>query len=323
MSWKDLLQKEDEKILAPWTGGRSFQLRSRCWEIIGRLPSEEGWYWFSIQGRKAEVLEKGDPTPEALLERRTGYLVGDCFISDAERVDPDPKETVRVAEVVHILDPGLGRFVRIEVGRAFDYGPLVFSQLTFPIGVEDEVLEAYLNRLPSVTDIRGVTPALDASFRMETFHREEVERQRAELERLRLEEEARLAREQRRQELFRNIGDSQARRELARTDFQEAARRSLAIGGASYLDSRPGVRRGEFVVQYRFLNRRFECICNSNLQIVDSGICLQAHSYDDEVDQDGFAVGTRGDAWLSLESLPSVVREASNAGRLVVYRHVD
>jgi hypothetical protein len=54
------------------------------------------------------------------------------------------------------------------------------------------------------------------------------------------------------------------------------------------------------------------------LRIIDSGICLTAH-YDDPE----FEAGTKGDGFFTLESLPSVIREAQRDGKLVVYRHVD
>jgi hypothetical protein len=45
---------------------------------------------------------------------------------------------------------------------------------------------------------------------------------------------------------------------------------------------------------------------------VDSGICLVDHG-----------TGERGDTRFTLESLPGVVGEAMDLGRLVVFRHVD
>jgi hypothetical protein len=105
---------------------------------------------------------------------------------------------------------------------------------------------------------------------------------------------------------------------MAQVDFGEAARAALAVSGARYLDHRVVRQRGnvEYAVRFSWLNRRFECVVDGRLQVIDSGICLTAH-YDDP-DFDG---GTRGDTWFTLESLPSVIKEADDAGRLVVYRH--
>ena len=73
------------------------------------------------------------------------------------------------------------------------------------------------------------------------------------------------------------------------------------------------------MVQFRHLNRRFECTCDRHtLRIIDSGICLTAH-YDD----DHFEEGTKGDTFFTLETLPNVIAEAERLGKLVVFRHAD
>ncbi|MFQ6011384.1 MAG: hypothetical protein ACE5KG_04350, partial [Nitrososphaerales archaeon] len=136
------------------------------------------------------------------------------------------------------------------------------------------------------------------------------------LERQRRIEEERRAQEERRREIVERLGDGAGRREMAHIDFQEAAQAALRIGGATYLDHRPGRTRNEMVVRFRFINRRFECTCSRDLQIIDSGICLTA-----EYDSAEWDMGTRGDTWLTLESLPGVLSQAHREGRLVVFRH--
>jgi len=109
------------------------------------------------------------------------------------------------------------------------------------------------------------------------------------------------------------MGTGLGRRELAKVDFNAAAKAALAVGGAELLDVRESFNRNEMVVQYLFANRRLECTCNrSTLQIVDSGICLTGHRS-----------GIKHDSKFTLESLPSVVREAIDGHKLVVYRHAD
>ena len=198
----------------------------------------------------------------------------------------------------------------ISAGRCYEDGPLIYHDQEFPEGPEEDVMNAFLDRKGSVSDIKGVSPALDAAFRMESWQRAEAERRRIELEKLRREEEERLAVEQRRQEMVEKLGDGAGRREMATVDFNEAARAALAVGGAELLDVRTSHRQ-EKVVRYRLDGRRYECICNTRLQIIDSGICLQDHN-----------TGEKGDTYFTLESLPAVVRQADREGRLVVYRHV-
>ena len=55
MTWRDLLQTNDETIVAPWIGGRSLRVGARSWSIEGDLPPEQGWYEFRPAGRKARV----------------------------------------------------------------------------------------------------------------------------------------------------------------------------------------------------------------------------------------------------------------------------
>jgi hypothetical protein len=64
-------------------------------------------------------------------------------------------------------------------------------------------------------------------------------------------------------------------------------------------------------VTFRVDGQRFICSCDAEtLQIVDSGICL--NDYD---------TGEKGDTWLTLESLPSVIREAIETGVLHIFWH--
>jgi hypothetical protein len=311
MSWRNLLQTGDEALVSPWVGGRSLRSRERAWLIEGRLPAEHGWFEFKLTGRKARVTDKADAAPLDFKVR--GYLVGDRLIPDDVRVDPDPMRIIEFSEPVALIEPGLPRFVRICAGRMFHDGPLVYESQEMPLGPEDEVLHAFQDQEPTVAKVVGLPSALDAAFRMETWQRVETARVRAELERVRLEEEARLAREEQREQLRQRMGDAAGRRELALIDFAAAARAALAIPGAEYLDHRPSALQDEMVVQFRFNGRRFECVAHAKtLRIIDSGICLIDHHS-----------GEDGNTYFTLESLPAVIREAQQTNRLVVRRHVD
>jgi hypothetical protein len=319
MSWRDLLQTGQETVTFPWVGGKTLQTNDgRSWFISGAYPRELGWHKFEVKGRKALHLEAVPAEPDALGLLTKGYLVGDRIIADGVRADPDPNKIIAFSERVHLIEDGLDRFVRISAGRMYEGGPLIFRNLEMPIGPEEEVLGAYLDQKTSVDVIAGVTPALDAAFRMESYQRAEAERRRLEAERKRREEEERQAQEERRQQLVRQLGDGAGRRAMATVDFTQAARAALAIGGAELLDSKRAPRRGEMVVTFRLNRRRFACTCDEHtLRIIDAGICLTAH-YDDN----DFEGGTKGDTWFTLESLPGVIREAEQTGRLVVFRHV-
>jgi hypothetical protein len=312
MGWRNLIQTDDEKITLPWLGGNTLCSVAQRWSIEGRHPKEYGWFTFRIANRSARVQGPADAQPDLLQHSVRGYLVGDRFVADDVRVDPDPKRIVEFSEKVFLLDDGLDRFARVRAGRINKEGPLIYQGLEMPLGQEDQVLEAFLDQKTSVTDLKSVPPALDAAFRMESWQRAEAERSRVELERLQREEEEKRQKEERRQALVKKLGDGEGRREMARHDFDAAARAALAVGGAVFLDAK-SVRKNEWAVRYRIGNDRqkFECVCNERLRIIDAGICLIDHGTHE-----------KGDTFFTLESLPAVVQQAQRERRLVIFRHV-
>lgn len=303
----------------PWVGGNELRTPDRRFWLSGPRPTECGWHRFRVDGTKvARWSGPAEPTPETLIGVQHGYLFGDRFIPEAVSAVMTARELLNGAEAVYCIPDALDRFCRISAGRPYEGGSLVFRSLEMPLGSEDEVSAAFLDQAPDVRSIAGVTPALDALFRLETWQRAETARVRAEQELRRQAEEAARIQLERRQQLMNQIGTSTGRREIALVDFAEAAKAALSVSGAVYLDHRPAPTRGEMIVKYRYSNRRFECVCNARtLRITDAGICLKA-----EYDQDGFEEGTRGDSWFTLESLPTVVGEAIARGQLVVFRHV-
>ncbi len=250
------------------------------------------------------------------MDIKSGFLIGDRIVPDNSPCPPDAATIYKFSETVHCLEPGLDRFSRIQAGRVYDGGPLIFKSILFPLGMEEEVIAALLDNKDSVAHIKSVPPALEAGFQMERWRRQEAEKRRLEAERQRREEAERIRREEERQRLYGQLGTADARRALAQTDFATAARAALAVTGAEYLDHRTGYRRDEMVVQYRFRNRRFECVCNKDtLRIVEAGFCLNGYG--------PRGVAETGDTRFTLESLPAVLNEAINRGLLHVFRHVD
>ncbi len=309
MSWRDLIAKPDEKVTLPWLGGRALHSGSRSWEISGRLPKDFGWYTFDLLGRTCSNPIPNEAQP-ILSHVVKGYLVGDRVIPDGVRVEPDPSDIVRRSERVFLVEDGVDRFARITAGRVYELGPLVYQGLDMPLGPEDDVMAAFLDQKSAVDDIKGVHPALDAAFRMETWRRTEAEQRRRELEEKRLREEAERVKEEKRKDLAEKLGTGEGRRAMAHYDFDSAARAALAVSGAELLDVRK-LRKDEYAVRYRFEGQRLECTCDTFMQIIDSGICLTDHDS-----------GEKGDRYFTLESLPSVIRQAIRERKLVVYRHV-
>jgi hypothetical protein len=310
MGWEDLLESGGDRRVIPWLGGRRVYRDGRIWRLK-RLPVEHGWYTFNLAGRKAnkEIKAEQDPEYGKGWQRVEGYLVGNRLIPDNTTVSVNPDELGTSSLQVYLVEEGLDRFTRISAVCDPDER-LIYMDEVFPLGPEDEVRRAYVDRAESVDHIRDVTPALDLAFRFMSHQRELVEERQAELERqhqeaLRQEEVAR-----KRDEAMRKMGTGEGRRELAQVDFTAAATAALGISGAEFLDTRD-ISKRVAAVQYRIEGRRLECTVNKDtLQIIDAGVCL-GHGRD------------KGDKKFTLESLPGVVRWIIQDPRyhLVVYRH--
>jgi len=309
MGWQNLLNSGGNRVL-PWLGGNQVHSHDRTWTIKGRTPREFGWYTFDTSGgRTARLKDESemDPGYEQGQPVVRGFLVGDRLVLDGARVEPDPNKLIEQTEPVFCIERGLGRFVRVAAIRDVE-DRLIYMRTEFPLGPEDEVNAAYQDRKDSVSEIPGVTPPLDLAFRWVSYQRAAQEAWEAELARRQAAEAAQLAEQERRRRLLAQVGTSVGRRELALVDFNAAARAALAIGGAEFLDARDGFNRGEKVVEYRFRNRRLECVCDATtLRIITAGVCLSAN-------------GVRGDTWFTLESLPTVIAEAMERHQLVVLR---
>lgn len=297
VGWRDLLPRGDEIVVAPWTGGRTLRTRGGTFRLAAR-PPEHGWYSFRVSGRDASSPVPADPDVDALAGRVRGFLAGDRILPDDLPRAPDVAGILAASHRVLLLDPGIERFSRVSAGYHVDGGPLLFAGLEMPTGPEADVLSAFLDRRPDVRDVPGVTPALEAAFRFESHVRDQREAlERAEAERRRLED------------LRRSVATGEGRRALALQDFPAAARAALSISGAEMLDARDGARRGEHVVTFRFIGRRFQCVCTTDMHVLDAGICLTGED------------GVRGDSFFTLESLPGVIQEADEQEVLHVTRH--
>lgn len=316
MGWRDLVGADGPKaIVMPWVQGRVLLYEGRTLLIRDPLPPEQGWVRFMIEGRIARFEGFTDPDPELLpADPVTGYLVGDRLIADTVRAATGPETLVGEAERIFLVEAGLPRFSRLVGARTAPQEPLIYRGLVGPLGPEYEVQEVFEDKATDLAAIRGVSPALEAAFKVESWRRDEAERQRAVLEAERRAERERQAAEEARERLLARTGTAAGRRELARVDFTEAARAALALGGAIYLDSNRADRHGEMVVRFRMpdpINRRIACVCDAaTLRIVDSGVCLN-----------DYRTGTSGDRLFTLESLPRVIAEGYRQGKLVVFEH--
>ena len=313
MSWEDLLDEGWEQVL-PWYGFRKIHNAERTWTISGNLPPEHGWYLFKTEGgRKATLLNDKpqdiNPSWAEYQPLLRGYLVGGRLIPDNARVDPNPANLVAQTIPVFCTEMGLDRFARASVVRDRE-GHLVYVGQEFPQGPEAYALQAFQDKAPNIDHVANVTPALDLAFRWISYQREQREERRRKLEQLREEEERKKVEEERLQQAMRDAGTAVGRRVLATRDFETAAKEALKVSGAELLDVRDSYNRGEKIVQYRFRQRRLECVVDMNLRIINAGFCL--------VDEE---TGVRGDTWLTLESLPSALGQAIDEDKLIIWRH--
>ena len=313
MGWQDLLSEGGTSRTLPWLGGRQVHSHDRTWHIKGKLPKEFGWYDFETKGSRECTLKGPSDLDEGYLNGHPvvrGILVGDRIIPDNARVDPDPKRLIEQTEPVFCVPPGMDRFERVTTVRDRE-NRLVFIRMEWPEASMMSVQEAYQDRKDSLEGVKDVVPSMDLAFRWMSFQRLEAEARQAEIERLQAEAEAKFAKEEQLRRLMKQTGTAEGRRALAVKDFQKAAKAALQVSGAELLDVIATHKAKEVRVQYRFRNRRLECVVNrETLGVLDAGVCLDDHR------------GTKGDTWFTLESLPGVIGEALDRHKLVVWRHV-
>lgn len=317
--WQAWLGRTSAEI-APFLGSRALRLRDgRRLRLDGLKPAERGWYRFTVKGRVAQwTREEAMDARDAVTQVAqgpgrapavfVGHFVADRLLREQDmRVGLALEDYLSTAPRVHLVPEALGRLPRIE---ALAWGvsqgcaaELIFLDTTLPEGGEVEALRAFEDRSapPKGTPMHLVVAVdLLTQVRTRTEAAEAQARALAEAEAAR----ARLA------ELAKVGGTAEGRRAMAQVDFRGAARAALGFGGAELLDTWPAPgAQGAHVVRWRHLGHRLECTVDMNMRVLDAGICLTDHD-----------TGESYDTLLTLESLPGVVREAEETGRLVVWR---
>ncbi|MFL5355623.1 hypothetical protein [Archangium sp.] len=328
MDYRKFLGKVESAVL-PYFGGACVDAPSRRLRVS--TPPTPGWWRFEVQGRTATAREPAVPEGLDGLPLVRGHLWGARLVREGA-----------VAETVLLLpDEEPPRFSPVRARRWHD-GSLVFEALEFEGEAEGSarrVLEegrtlAEVKAVPSSlraafgyavlegasralgirfspAEVRGQVlsvaegghPAAEARLRALAIERDahvrSVEARLVELEtqRRREEEAAQLQTELARMRSHPRHVEWQAQG-LTRVE------RVLASAGARMLDSRRlGNQRLE--VTFSFMDERFITIVEvGTLQVVDAGICLAG-----------------ADREVTLESLPSVIREAIRNDVLVITRH--
>jgi len=311
--WEELLAEEDSLVL-PWAGGRQIFYKERTWNLAKR-PVEYGWYEFRVASdRRAEIIDQVEEDAYTYKAQNSlwvteGFIVGDRLIPNDARPG-SIKELVTQTSTVHLIEPGMDRISKAAIAK-LPNDQFIFLHRVFGEGPEDEVILAWQEKQSSISNIKGVSPALHTAFLWAVYQRQQEEEAERKYQKWVAEQERKRIQAEKREEALKNIGTGLGRRALAQAgDFRTAASAALAISGAELLDVIQD-RQNTMRVQYRFRKRRLECVVDKyTLRIVDAGVCLDDHH------------GTKGDTLLTLESLPPVINEAMNKDKLVVWRHI-
>ena len=301
-TWRELLSR-DVVLNLPWFAGRDLRSRGRRWKIRGPMPTTEGWHQFRVDtGRRATWLGPGTEDLEAMdrAPSMAGYLVGDRLVPDGVSDVTGAGAVFDLSVKVRLSPGGLERFTRARL-RSIE-GRWIFQREEFPLGPEPELETLFLEGGWGLEAIKGVTPALELVFNLESLRRDRVARQRQ-----RAAERREAAARQR--QLARLHSTGVGRRAMARLDFEAAARAALSVSGVKLLDIRPWHSEHERRLRFYHEGLRIECVVDAvTLGVIDAGICLHDHR-----------TGEKGDTYFTLESLPGVITQAARENRLVVY----
>lgn len=328
MDYRKFLGKVESAVL-PYFGGACVDAPSRRLRVSS--PPTPGWWRFEVQGRTATAREPALPEGLDGLPLVRGHLWGTRLVREGA-----------VAETVLLLpDEEPPRFSPVRARRWHD-GSLVFETLEFE-GEAEGTARLALEEGRTLAEVKAVPSSLRAAFGYAVlegasralgirFAPAEVRGQvlsvseggrptaEARLRSLAAEREVHvravearlLALETQRR---RAEHEAHVQAELARlrsnprhVEWQAQGltrvQRVLESAGARLRDTRRlGNERLE--VTFSFMGERFITIVEAGtLQVVDAGICLAG-----------------ADREVTLESLPSVIREAIENDVLVITRH--
>jgi hypothetical protein len=338
-SYKSFLSRVEPLVL-PYFGGTRVDTAERRLRVTppaaspaDRAALEPGWWRFEVDGRRAIPRDRAAPVELGALPAVRGHWACGWVVASG-------RELGRIALPPEDEPPPLARVT----ARRWYSGELVLDSIDFEDDAEVSARRA-LEEQRSIADLSGVVPSLRAAFSLSLamavarelavpvslrelapYHvaigdggrlavralldRLVAERAAAEAEvreRLRraAEETAELARRQaevrRDAELRATARQAHVRRRSG--DPVERADLALAAAGARMLSARR--LRGD-LLEVRFVvdDVRLIATVAGSLQVVDAGLCLAG-----------------ADREITLDSLPSVVREAVRTHSLNITRH--
>ena len=305
--YRALLGRVEERAL-PWLEGDSVDAPERRLRLTAR-PARAGWWRFRIEGRRATPIEEAERPEEAWgrLARLSGHLLGGRLVLPGAEVEPlwllPEEEPPRLAPCR---------------ARRWASGDLLFDELLFESEAEEGARRA-LEDGRGLASLSGVPATLRAAF---GYAVAEAAAARIGARVSPLEVRGRCLElaeggSARAGEVIAALVAERQRAEARRTLPRRPVAAPVEAGpqrigevlenvGARLL----GVRRlgqGLLEVRWRFLGGRFVSLVRADtLQVVDAGICLAG-----------------ADHLVTLESLPGVIREATEEGSLVMTRWED
>ena len=293
-----------EPVVLPYFGGSRVEAADRRLRLAA--PVEPGWWRFRVDGRRATAVEPAEPVD--LSDRpavRGHHAAGWLFASgrDIHRIAlPPAEEPAPLARVT---------------GRVWHSGDLLLDSIDFEDEAEESVRRA-LEDGQGIAGVRGATPSLRAAFGFALADavgreldipispREAGGRVQELAAGGRPAAEALLramAEERRRHDTEARAREIRARVRERRGNPEELADTALDAAGARMLSCRK-IGGGNIEVRFQLDGERFVSVVNgSTLQVLDAGICLAG-----------------ADRELTLDSLPSVIREAIEVDHLNITR---
>jgi len=311
--------------VAPWLGGPTIADDTHRLELA-QPPPRPGWYRVTARGKKAAALEPADALDLSALPAVRGvWLDGALVTADARMLPlhlPPDDEPARFSPVT---------------SRRWHSGELLFDTADFESEAHDAARQALAQQAPLTAP--GVGAEVRAAFSLATA--------RVVAQRLEIPASAGELRHH-----LRSIADGgpaaaetalralDAERTQARREWEELQRRRAAAALKAQVDTAREVMRenerlrgadarirataameragavvesarlrdngAQVEVVYTFMHERLIALADAlTLQVLDSGICLGHPPRDED---------------LTLDSLPSVVKEAIDTDALVILR---
>ena len=319
-----------EEIVAPFLGGATIVTAHRALRLRA-APAAPGWYRFAVKGREATVLGPTDAPALSTLPRVRGHGWNGRLVTEGAKTEP---LALLPGEDLPLLSP-------LSARRWYD-GALLFEQVEFESDAEGAAREALA--VGTGLHVRGAPATLRAAWALALTERvarrlqlpacpAELRRSIATIadEGIAAAERALRALQAERELALRELRDLQQRldRQAQEAELVEARLQRLRDAEARHRNrggdrledlladalQRAGatfehVRRlgdDRIEVVFAFMGERFIAIAHATTwQVFDSGICLGHPPRDD---------------LITLESLPSVIREAIETDQLVILRY--